>query len=131
MAPGRLRRGHRAGYRHQRPAQLGRVSRGVQRAAALPSLHDHGAAGQRGDGPVAGKEPQPGGMPTRRPLADHQTLRGDVREQARVARRVRIIDAAGQDRDGDGPASQRAAVSGGVDAVGPLIDNEIPNRVPC
>jgi len=58
-------------------------------------------------------------------------MRGDVREQARVARRVGIIDAAGQDRDGDGPGGQCAAVGGGVDAVGPPIDNKIPNRVPC
>ena len=78
VAPGRLGRGHRAGDGHQRLAQLGRVPRGVQRAAALARLDDHGAAGQRGDGPVADQEPQPSGLAARRPFADHQAMRGDV-----------------------------------------------------
>ena len=90
---------------------------GVQRAAALARLDDHGAAGHRRDGAVADQEPQPGGLAARRPFADHQAVRGDVREQVRVARRVGIIDAAGQDRDGERPGGQRAAVGGGVDAV--------------
>ena len=105
------------GHGHQRLARLGRVPRGVQGPAALARLRYHCAAGQRGNRPVADQEPQPGGMPARRPFADHQARRRDLREQARVPRRVGVIDAAGQERKGGGPGGQCAAVRGAVDAV--------------
>ena len=59
-------------------------------------------------------------MAARRPFAHHQALRRDVREQIRVPRWVRVIDAAGQDRDGDRPRGECAAVGTFVAAAPPL-----------
>ena len=76
--PADWRRRHRSGHGHQRPAELGGVPCGVQRTAALTRLHDHGAARQRGDDPVADQEPHPRRVTSRRPFADHEALGGDA-----------------------------------------------------
>ena len=57
--PAGRRAGDRPGHPHHRPVQpVGPVG-GVERAAAHGRLDDHGAAGERGDQPVAGQEPDP------------------------------------------------------------------------
>ena len=117
VAPGGLRRSHRPGHGHQRLAQVGGMPCGVQGSAALARLHDHGAAAERGDDPVADEEPDPARMAARRPFADHQALGGDRGEEVCVSRRVRIVDPARQHRDRDRLRGQRAAMRGGVDPV--------------
>jgi hypothetical protein len=96
---------------------------GVQRAAALARLHDHGAAGQRSDDPVTDQEPHPGWMLAGRPLADNQTIGRDSREQVRVACGIGEVDPAGQHRDRDSFRGQGATVRGGVHAVSPARDD--------
>ena len=67
---------------------------GIQRAAPPSGLDDDGGVRQRGDQPIALKEPPFGRGRAARDLAHHQAGRGDPIDEARVSRGIRAVDAA-------------------------------------
>ena len=109
--------GHRPGHGHQRPAQLGGMPGGAERAAAQRGLDHHGATARGGDHAIADQESRPARSPVRRPFTDQRAAGRDGLEQLVVPSGVAVAEPAGQHRDGGAAGRERGAVGPGVDAV--------------
>ena len=126
MAACRRRGRDRTGHSQHQPAEFAGPQGSDDGAAAPGGFHDEGPAGERGDDPVTGQEPVPGGRRAGRVLADHRAMAGNVIEQAGVLTRVGEVRAAGEHRHGAAAAGQGGAVGGGVDAVRTAGDDHPP-----